>query len=181
MQVTWFWSLDQEDILEKGMATHSGILPWKIPWTEETVLRKSRTGLINTFIFTSQPLWRMIRKFLKKAKIELPQVKWVKVTQSCPTLCNPLDYYCPWNSSGQNIGVEIPPPGDLPNAGIGLRSPALQVDSLPTELSGKRLHYNLLCGKKYEEGNSQAMMTRYYLFGCMIRNLTIWSSNPTPR
>ena len=27
--------LDQEDPLEKGMATHSSILPWRIPWTEE--------------------------------------------------------------------------------------------------------------------------------------------------
>ena len=28
-------SLGQEDPLEKGMATHSSILPWRIPWTEE--------------------------------------------------------------------------------------------------------------------------------------------------
>ena len=28
-------SLGQEDSLEKGMATHSSILPWEIPWTEE--------------------------------------------------------------------------------------------------------------------------------------------------
>ena len=28
-------SLVQEDPLEKGMATHSGILAWRIPWTEE--------------------------------------------------------------------------------------------------------------------------------------------------
>ena len=28
-------SLDQEDPLEKGMATHSSILDWEIPWTEE--------------------------------------------------------------------------------------------------------------------------------------------------
>ena len=28
-------SLGQEDPLEKGMATHSSILAWKIPWTEE--------------------------------------------------------------------------------------------------------------------------------------------------
>ena len=27
--------LDQEDSLEKGMATHSSILAWRIPWTEE--------------------------------------------------------------------------------------------------------------------------------------------------
>ena len=29
-------SLGQEDPLEKGMATHSGILAWRIPWTEES-------------------------------------------------------------------------------------------------------------------------------------------------
>ena len=29
-------SLGQEDPLEKKMATHSSILAWKIPWTEET-------------------------------------------------------------------------------------------------------------------------------------------------
>ena len=28
-------SLDQKDLLEKGMATHSSILVWRIPWTEE--------------------------------------------------------------------------------------------------------------------------------------------------
>ena len=31
----WVQSLGQEDILEKEMATHSSILAWKIPWTEE--------------------------------------------------------------------------------------------------------------------------------------------------
>ena len=35
MQVTWVWSLGQEDPLEKGMATHSSILAWRIPWTED--------------------------------------------------------------------------------------------------------------------------------------------------
>ena len=35
MQETWVQSLGQEDPLEKGMATHSRILAWKIPWTEE--------------------------------------------------------------------------------------------------------------------------------------------------
>ena len=28
-------TLDQEDLLEEGMATHSSILAWRIPWTEE--------------------------------------------------------------------------------------------------------------------------------------------------
>ena len=35
MQETWDQSLGQEDSLEKGMATHSCILVWRIPWTEE--------------------------------------------------------------------------------------------------------------------------------------------------
>ena len=35
MQETWLQSLGLEDPLEKGMATHSSILAWRIPWTEE--------------------------------------------------------------------------------------------------------------------------------------------------
>ena len=34
MQETLVQSLGQEDPLEKGMATHSSILAWRIPWTE---------------------------------------------------------------------------------------------------------------------------------------------------
>ena len=46
MQVTWVRSLGQEDPLKKGMATHSSILAWEIPWTEELQslgLQKSQT------------------------------------------------------------------------------------------------------------------------------------------
>ena len=35
MWETWVRSLGQEDSLEKEMATHSSILAWRIPWTEE--------------------------------------------------------------------------------------------------------------------------------------------------
>ena len=35
MQETRVWFLCQEDALEKEMATHSNILVWQIPWTEE--------------------------------------------------------------------------------------------------------------------------------------------------
>ena len=38
-QETWAQSLGQEDPLEEGMATHSSILVWRIPWTE----KQSRT------------------------------------------------------------------------------------------------------------------------------------------
>ena len=35
VQETWVRSLGWEDLLEKEMATHSNILAWRIPWTEE--------------------------------------------------------------------------------------------------------------------------------------------------
>ena len=35
MKATWIQSLLWEDSLEKGMATQSSVLAWKIPWTEE--------------------------------------------------------------------------------------------------------------------------------------------------
>ena len=37
IQETWVQSLGWEDPLEKGMAAHSSILAWEIPWTEELV------------------------------------------------------------------------------------------------------------------------------------------------
>ena len=69
MQETWVRSLDWEDPLEKEMATHSSILAWRIPWTEEpgglqsTGVTKSRTQLSDfTFTFFS---------FIKSSKILL--------------------------------------------------------------------------------------------------------------
>ena len=35
IQETWVHSLGQDDPLEKGMATYSSIIAWRIPWTEE--------------------------------------------------------------------------------------------------------------------------------------------------
>ena len=59
----------------------------------------------------------------------------VKVAQLCPTLCDPMVTYSPWNSPGQNIGVGSLSllQGFLPNPGIKPRSPTLQAGSLPAE------------------------------------------------
>jgi hypothetical protein len=35
MQETWVRSLGREDPLEEGMATHSSIVAWRVPWTKE--------------------------------------------------------------------------------------------------------------------------------------------------
>ena len=45
MQGTWVGSLDGEDPLEKEMTTHSSILAWEIPWTEEPGRLYSPWGL----------------------------------------------------------------------------------------------------------------------------------------
>ena len=45
MQETWVGSLGQEGPLEKGMATHSSILAWRIPWTERSLTDYSPWGL----------------------------------------------------------------------------------------------------------------------------------------
>ena len=72
------------------------------------------------------------------------------VAQLCSTLCDPMD--CSplsmrfsrqryWN------GLPFPSPGDLPNLGIEPGSPALQADSLPTELRGQRSGKNSFNGR----------------------------------
>ena len=75
------------------------------------------------------------------------------VAQLCPTLCSPMGCSLPGSSvhgdfPGKNTGVgcHAPhPPRDLPNPGIELGSPALQVDSLPAEPPGKPIHQSNLC------------------------------------
>ena len=44
MQETWVPSLGSEDPLDKEMATHSSILAWRIPWTEEPGGLQPRVG-----------------------------------------------------------------------------------------------------------------------------------------
>ena len=67
---TWVRSLDQEDPLEKEMATHSSILAWRMPWSEEPGglqvhgVTKSQT-LLSDFTFTySYFIAKMSFKFL---------------------------------------------------------------------------------------------------------------------
>ena len=60
MQETRVQSLSREDLLEKEMATHSSILAWKIPWTEEPArlqpMGSERAGhdRVTSLHFTSQ-------------------------------------------------------------------------------------------------------------------------------
>ena len=63
----------------------------------------------------------------------------VKVAQLCPTLCDPMDYVVHGILQARIlewVALSLLQ-GNLPNPGIEPRSPSLQADSLPTELSGK--------------------------------------------
>ena len=112
MQETWVQSMDREDPVEDGMATHSSILAWRMPPTEEPGsyspwgCKESETAeATNTFTHMSEPEREspalMMILFWGQSRVK------VKVTQSCPTLCNPAFHglYSPWNSPGQNTGM----------------------------------------------------------------------------
>ena len=68
---------------------------------------------------------------------------YVLVTQSCPTLCHPMDCSPPGSSvhgiSQARIlsGLPFPSPGNLTDSGIEHGPPTLQAGSLPTEAPGK--------------------------------------------
>ncbi|CAI9173720.1 unnamed protein product [Rangifer tarandus platyrhynchus] len=82
-------------------------------------------AMVFTFRFAA-----LHQTFLKEVK--------VKVAQSCPTLCHPMDYTVHGMLQARILEwVAFPFPRGSSQPGIKPRSPALQADSLPTELSGK--------------------------------------------
>ena len=85
MQETWVGSLGQEDPLEEEMATHSSILAWEIPRTEET------GGL------QSMGSQRVRYHWATESESKSHSV----VSDSL----RPHGLYSPWNSPGQNTGV----------------------------------------------------------------------------
>ena len=125
MQKTQVQSTGREDPLQKEMATHSSILAWKIPWTEELDrpqsmgVTKSRTRLSN-WAGTNRKL-KTTGKGVYGRKMERcssceccyrERILWVEagvgcakcysfeseVAQSCLTLCDPVCYSPPGSS-----------------------------------------------------------------------------------
>ena len=136
MQETLVRFLGWEDPLEEGMATHSSIFAWRIPWTEKPgrlqSVRLQRIGhnWSTAFQVNSEGTWSYICVF--------------SVIQSCSTLCNPLGLQptrllCPWDFPGKNtaMGCPFPSLGDLPKPGIKFGSPALAGRFFTTEPPGK--------------------------------------------
>ena len=76
----WVWSLYQEGPLEENMATHSSILTWVMPWTEEPGRLQS---------IGSQRVRHNWSDLARKRSIILAAT--AKSLQSRPTLCDPID------------------------------------------------------------------------------------------
>ena len=68
MQEVWVQSLDREDPLEKGKATHSSILAWRIPWTIHGVAKsRTRLGDFHFHVFLTQFLVMVMLTSFKTA------------------------------------------------------------------------------------------------------------------
>ena len=82
MQETWVQSLGQEDPLEKGMATHSSVLVWRIPWTKEpgglVSMRSQRVGHDHTtkhsgflvFTWPWELVWLQISRTISRIRVQ---------------------------------------------------------------------------------------------------------------
>ena len=90
IQETQVWFLGQEDLLEKGMATHCSILAWRIPWTEEPGGLQS----MGTFFITVPPgkppelshtsLYLILTRTLREEEhFQMRILRLLEFTQSC--------------------------------------------------------------------------------------------------
>ena len=93
MQETWVQSLDQEDPLDMGMATHSSVLAWKIAWADEPwglrSMGSQRVGhrVTNTFTFNEityldndhQWIQNPMESWLETLECISPKEKWLDI------------------------------------------------------------------------------------------------------
>ena len=137
MQETWVQSLDQEDPLEKEIATHSSILAWEISWTKEpgrlqsmglqrVRVAKSQTQLNNKITHSPRDPIIVLLNICVCYVLSHPVVS----DSLQPHGLKPSRLLCSWGFSMQKHWsvLSCPPPRDLPNPGIKTRSPSLQAD-----------------------------------------------------
>jgi len=97
MQETWVWFLAWEDPLEEGMTTHSSILAWRIPWTEEAgwwghkELDKSQRLSTHVDKDNTRLLKGLVPRIMHAGWLNPPTSSWGKSAGS-PSL------ECPWTS-----------------------------------------------------------------------------------
>ena len=172
----WVQFLGWEDPLEKEMATHSWILAWKIPWTEEPSglqsMGSQRVGhdwATNSFTFTLSR-WHRGEVSQGSSCRDKAQLSYVmcacSVVQLYPTLCNPTDCSSP-GSSVHGIfqqeywsGLPFPPSGNLPESGVepvSLTSPALAGRFFTTSVTWEVSCHVLLQGIFLTQGSNPCL------------------------
>ena len=119
------------------MATHSSILAWEIPWTEEPGrLQSMGSQRVDT---TERPMLLVLLLEKEAADSEFSSVQSFSRVQLFATPWT-VAYQAPpsMGFSRQECwsGLPFPSPGDLPHPGIEPRSPALWADALPSEPLG---------------------------------------------
>ena len=94
MQETWVRSLGQEDPLEKEMGTHSSILAWEIPWTEEPggyspwgckrighnlAAKQPKGGWVPNSVFKQVALYHVNKCLIPILEIHIAQLPYFKL------------------------------------------------------------------------------------------------------
>ncbi|KAI4548382.1 hypothetical protein MG293_000712 [Ovis ammon polii] len=132
MQETWVRSLGQEDPLEKEMAIHYSTIAWKIPWTEEpdfSLLFRLSKGLENQKLISSEKPDNVLynlqtgnqrppslgKHYLGEKTCGFQQLTTLRkvkseseVSQSCPTLSDPMDCSLPGSSVHGIFQARVP-------------------------------------------------------------------------
>ena len=104
MQETWVWSLGWEDPPEKGMETHSSILAWRIPWTEEPGgLQPMGSQTVRHDLVAkhtqrrAQTVWSTILAVLRKSFVLLRTQRSTFEQSSKLSLPHYCPFPAPWN------------------------------------------------------------------------------------
>ena len=105
MQI-WVWSLGQEDTLENEMATHSAILAWEAPWTEEPgglqstgLQRVGHNWVTNTFTFKVHNKHNALESSWNHPRPTPQSVEKLSSTKSVPGAKKAVDHCSNWHSS----------------------------------------------------------------------------------
>ena len=102
MLETWVRSLGREDLLEKGVATYSGILAWRIPWTEEPGrLQSMELQRVRHNWATEHTSWRW------KGPYRGPATHWARKATLPPWLPLNLPLCCLIISCGVLINIPL--------------------------------------------------------------------------
>ena len=91
MQEIWVRSLGQEDTLQKEMATHSSVLPWEIPWTEEPGRMQSMGSQSQTDLATQNELDKHVIIFgsvQSLSRVQLFATPWTAARQASLSITN---------------------------------------------------------------------------------------------